>query len=123
MRRGTRVLEEAGNLVCRDVGLGDVGLGDVGLRDVGLGDVGLGDVGLGDVGLGDMRHGDGEFWYVRLGDAGTWDWGTFGDSRTWDVWTRGRDKQTAPEFCAGFIIFGDQEEGMICWRVRQQTSN
>ena len=57
--------------------------------------------GRGDVGL----------WDVELGDARTWDSGTrghrdlwtLGDSRTWDVWTRGRDKQTAPEFCAGLF--------------------
>ena len=83
---------------------GTRGRGTQGREDVGLGDVGLGDVGLGDVGLGDVGLGDLGLWDVRLWDAGTWDLGTLGDSRTWDVWTRRRDKQTAPEFCAGFLI-------------------
>ena len=34
-----------------------------------------------------------------LGDAGTWDAKTLGLGM-WDVGTRGRDKQTTPDFCA-----------------------
>ena len=52
-------------------------------------------------------------WGHGTWDARTWNTGmpghqdseTLGDSRTWEVWTWGHDKQTAPEFCAGFVIY------------------
>ena len=79
------------------LGLGDVVLGDVGLGDKGLEDEGLADVGLGDVGLGDAGRGVSEIRGRGTWDVGrgTWDVGR-GDA--WDAGTRGRDKQTTPEF-------------------------
>ena len=77
-----------------------MGRGDLGTR--GSGDMGLGEAGTWDSETregGDMETWDlGDARIVGLGGARTSGLGPFGDSRTWDVWTRGRDKQTAPEF-------------------------
>ena len=50
-------------------------------------------------------------------------------SGTCDVGTRGRDtNKTTPDFCAEFVTRNflcsrELEKGIICWRVRQQTSS
>ena len=63
------------------------GMGTWEARTRGRGDVGLGDAGTRAAG---MRG---------RGDVGTWDSKTSGLGM-WDVGTRGRDKQTTPDFCA-----------------------
>ena len=61
------------------------------------------------------------------GDPGTWVRGTRKrcESGTWDVGTRGCDKQTTPDFFAEFVKYNFRcsREGIICWRVNQQTSS
>ena len=67
-----------------------------GTWDLGLGDAetwGRGDVGRGAAGTWDTET------RVRGGDVGTWDSKTLGLGM-WNVGTRGRDKQTTPDFCA-----------------------
>ena len=62
--------------------------------------MGLGDLGLEDVGT------------QGLGDARTRDAKTLGLG-PWDVETRGRDKQTTPDFCAEFVKYN-----FLCSRER-----